>query len=134
MNKCSMSRKIESLRKRGGSSRIKEHYVQHVEVSTDWQYDKEIAADVVEEVGFGTFSRECNIDTAESWEECIKTKNVSELAKKIQEHIDAGWWDGYVASTGSLSTEEFARLVIYLYYNKCDQTCGSSSDNADYES
>lgn len=122
MKKCSMLRKIESLQKRGGSSRINEHFVQHVEVSTSWQYDKEIAADVVEEVGFGTFSRECNLDTAESWENCIKTKDVAGLAKKIQDHIDAGWWDGYVASTGSLSTEEFARLVIYLYYNKCDQS------------
>lgn len=122
MNKCSMRRKIESLQKRGGSSRINEHFVQHVEVSTSWQYDTEIAADVVEEVGFGTFSRECNLDTAKSWENCIKTKDVAGLAEKIQDHIDAGWWDGYEASTGSLSTEEFARLVIYLYYNKCDQS------------
>lgn len=119
--KCSMQRKKESLQKRSGSSRIREHFVQNVKVTTTWKYDVEVAADVVEEVGFGTFSRECNIDTAKRWEECIKNKDIKALADKIQEHIDAGWWDGFVADTGSLSNEEFARLVIYLYYNKCDQ-------------
>ena len=119
--KCSMQRKIESLQKRGGSSRIREHYVQKVSVTETWKYDRDVAADVVEEVGFGTFSRECNLDTADHWEDCIKNKDVEGLAKKIQDHIDAGFWEGYVADTGSLTNEEFARLVIYLYYNKCDQ-------------
>lgn len=123
--KCSMQRKIESLQRMRNHSlhgRKDEHFVSHTTVTTSWEFDKEIAADVIEEVGFGTFSRECNLDSAERWEEYFKNKDEKGFAEAVQDHIDAGFWDGYVADTGSLSNLEFARLMIYLYYNRCDQT------------
>lgn len=109
---CSMQKKLESFRKN-------ERYV--TKVTTDWEFDPEVAADVIESVGFGSHTHESTVNQAEKWEQFFKDRDEKGLANKIQDEMDWGYKDGYCYSTGSLSTIEMARLMIYLYYNKCDQ-------------
>lgn len=109
---CSMQKKLESFRKN-------ERYV--TKVSTDWEFDTDVAANVIESVGFGSHTHESTVHQAENWEQFFKERDANGLADVLQDEMDWGYKDGYCYSTGSLSTLEMARLMIYLYYNKCDQ-------------